>query len=219
MYFFIFADETRRIHMSDEEEEEEDAVLPKEILSQHLAHLADAISEESDDDSADESVKKPPLAQPCLHTVRPGPQDSKAAAAVDARGERSAAPASVLPAAEDALDPAVEKPGFLHVDGPEFDASQHFRPPPVSAADLMPVGEGVQRNVRPFADTSEVQRYDPEANFGHVHGAVRLRGSVCFETDDERGRRVKYGAHQMLKADPWSDCNPNFAMHKGKRKR
>jgi hypothetical protein len=28
---------------------------------------------------------------------------------------------------------------------------------------------------------------------------------------------VRYGAHQMLKADPWSDCNPNFPMHSGKR--
>jgi hypothetical protein len=45
----------------------------------------------------------------------------------------------------------------------------------------------------------------------------RLSGSVCKETDDERGRRVRYGAHQMLKADPWSDCNPNFPMHSGKR--
>ena len=39
----------------------------------------------------------------------------------------------------------------------------------------------------------------------------------------ERGRRVRYGAPAMLKADPWSDCNPNFAMRRpgpgAKRKR
>jgi hypothetical protein len=46
---------------------------------------------------------------------------------------------------------------------------------------------------------------------------------MCVETDDERGRRVVYGAHQVLQADPWSDCNPNFAMRRsasgGKRRR
>ena len=47
--------------------------------------------------------------------------------------------------------------------------------------------------------------------YGHgtQPGAVRLRGSICHETDDERGRRVRYGAHAMLAADPWSACNPN----------
>ena len=35
---------------------------------------------------------------------------------------------------------------------------------------------------------------------------------VCHETDDERGRRVRYGAHAMIAADPWSACNPNFSM-------
>ena len=51
-----------------------------------------------------------------------------------------------------------------------------------------------------------------EYNFGRKPGAVRLRGSVCYEKDDERGRRVRYGAHAMLTADPWSACNPNFSM-------
>ena len=41
---------------------------------------------------------------------------------------------------------------------------------------------------------------------------MRLHGSVCFENDDERGRRVRYGAHAMLQADPWSACNPNYSM-------
>ena len=44
---------------------------------------------------------------------------------------------------------------------------------------------------------------------------VRLRGSICRETDDERGRRVKYGAHAMLSANPWSACNPKYNMEKG----
>ena len=126
-----------------------------------------------------------------------------------------------LPSALGALDAATKaKPDFLHVEGPEFDASKNFRPPPISALDLLPITSGALGSSapRPFADASEVQRYDPEFNFGRTDGSVRLRGSVCHEKDDERGRRVRYGAAAMMKADPWSDCNPNFEM-RGKRKR
>ena len=48
-----------------------------------------------------------------------------------------------------------------------------------------------------------------------------MEGSVCHETEDEHGRRVVYGAHNALKADPWSHCNPNRPMGpgaKGKRR-
>lgn len=44
---------------------------------------------------------------------------------------------------------------------------------------------------------------------------MRVRGSVCHETDDERGRRVLYGSHNVLKADPWSECNPTRRLGPG----
>jgi hypothetical protein len=53
---------------------------------------------------------------------------------------------------------------------------------------------------------------DLRSDWGRRPGATRLSGSVCYENDDERGRRVRYGAHAMLQADPWSACNPNFSM-------
>mmetsp|Transcript_61620 Transcript_61620/g.102526 ORF Transcript_61620/g.102526 Transcript_61620/m.102526 type:complete len:248 (-) Transcript_61620:163-906(-) len=152
-------------------------------------------------------------------------------------GQRSAA----LPSAIDVLDTGSKKPSFLHIQGPDFDASTGFQPPPTTAADLGPVvGHGNQAcfaSVPPprgwqgehaFTCASEDQRYASEYNFGRLPGAIRLRGSVCYESDDERGRRVRYGAHAMLTANPWSACNPNFAMSdasvtrgkdRGKRKR
>ena len=44
----------------------------------------------------------------------------------------------------------------------------------------------------------EAQHYSHSYGHGTQPGAVRVRGSVCHETDDERGRRVRYGAHAML---------------------
>ena len=134
-----------------------------------------------------------------------------------------------MPSASDALESDLqETAGFLHVDGPEFDASKGFKPPPVSARDLAPVHgserssmnkfEGVppprgwQGDAR-FECASEQQSHASDMNhWGRVAGATRLHGSVCYENDDERGRRVKYGAHSALAADPWSACNPNFSM-------
>ena len=113
---------------------------------------------------------------------------------------------------------------------PEFDASKTFKPPPVTAADLGPA-YGSERsqmgapNVPPprgwqgehnFKRADEDQRYSREYNFGKKEGDVRLRGSVCHETDDERGRRVRYGAHAALTANPWSACNPNVSMKDNK---
>ena len=109
------------------------------------------------------------------------------------------------------------KPDFLHVAGPEFDASAHFRPPPVTHADMVGAsGESRRPPARPSLDAeAPAQRSHHEDTFGRAEGQVRLRGSVCHETDAERGRRVVYGAHNMLKADPWSNCNPNKPFYSG----
>lgn len=151
------------------------------------ARLAGESDEEPSDDQSPHAPAHPPSPDP---------------PATD--GERSA-----LPSALDVLDPSVAKPDFLHVAGPEFDSSKDFKPPPVTAAELGPVSEF---HTRKAPAMGEQQRVDPEFDWGRPEGAIRLRGSVCFETDDERGRRVRYGAHAMLKADPWSACNPNFSM-------
>ena len=136
------------------------------------------------------------------------------AAPGEAAAASAAAPAveALLPSALDMLDPTLANPDFLHVSGPEFDASKNFRPPPVSAADFGPVTD---QHLRGLPKAGEQQRAHPEFDWGLsgvANGSNRLRGSVCVETDDERGRRVKYGAHAMLKADPWSACNPHYAM-------
>ncbi|KAL1522053.1 hypothetical protein AB1Y20_021698 [Prymnesium parvum] len=135
-------------------------------------------------------------------------EPAPAAASTTLAAPTSAEEEPNLPSALDVLDPTLAKPDFLHVAGPAFDASKTFKPPPMTAAKLGPVSE---RHVKEIP-TGKVQRVDPEYNWGKKEGEIRLRGSVCFETDDERGRRVRYGAHAMLKADPWSACNPNYSM-------
>ena len=122
---------------------------------------------------------------------------------------------SLLPSADELLDPSSsEPPDFLKLpDGPDFDASKHFKPPPVSHADMMPAVHGAGSRRPPRAtldDEPPEQRYHQDHVFGRGGNAVRQHGSVCHETDEERGRRVVYGAHQALKADPWSNCNPNL---------
>ena len=136
----------------------------------------------------------------------------------------SSTAAGMLPTALDALDDC--SAAFLHVEAlePEFDASAHFRPPAVSANELLRASHASDRQPRLNADGPPPQRSstdEPTRGPANGNGIARLRGSVCTETDDERGRRVVYGAHQMLKADPWSDCNPNFPMrrHAAGRKR
>lgn len=119
---------------------------------------------------------------------------------------------SKLPSALDVLDPSLEPPTFLHVAGPEFDASKGFRPPPVTAADMGPASN-VERKPRHLGESQAFhEAYPHNSDYPCPSGSGRLHGSVCLETDDERGRRVRYGAHAMLKADPWSACNPNYSM-------
>ncbi len=182
--------------------------------------------EASDSDEDSEEVRSAPTPARAAAPEQPSLAPAAAAASNEAGSSREA---SVLPSASDALESDLqETAGFLHVDGPEFDASKGFKPPPVSARDLAPVHgserssmnkfEGVppprgwQGDAR-FERASEQQSHASDMNhWGRVAGATRLHGSVCYENDDERGRRVKYGAHSALAADPWSACNPNFSM-------
>jgi len=193
---------------ASEEDEDDDAVPRSSLLVQHLCAMGapDAHSDEEED-------KTPAL------TADPPTVSAPIASSSADDGARSAA---ILPTADDALEASSGlQEGFLRVQGPEFDASKGFKPPPLTAADLLPVVDDSCGGSRRMNTASEVaaadQRYHEETNFGVAPNAMRLSGSVCKETDDERGRRVRYGAHQMLKADPWSDCNPNFPMHSGKR--
>lgn len=171
---------------SNESDEDEQPAAPGTLL-QHL--LAE------DDDSDDDDTAAPVA--------------TETAASVPEAGESSA---GALPSASDLLLGSAAKPDFLRVEAlqPEFDASKHFKPPAVTHADLMCASDRPRGEMaRSLEDEAPGQRYHQEENFGRAQGQVRMRGSMCFETDDERGRRVVYGAHQMLKADPWSACNPN----------
>jgi len=182
---------------SGSDEEEHPPAAPGALLQTILA--ATGSDDESEDDNDD---------TPAAHNSEP-------AKAVDADAEPAPGSSSGLPSAMDMLFGSEAKPDFLRVEGPEFDASKNFKPPAVTHADLMPVA-GEHRFVRrSLDDEAPAQRYHPEENFGRGAGQTRLRGSVCHETDAERGRRVVYGAHNMLKADPWSQCNPNFAFRSG----
>jgi len=176
---------------SEEDDEPEEATSVQQLLRARL---------EADDSDAASEEDEP--AQP--------EAASASTATCDAAGSTESS--ETLPSALDVLDPALARPDFLHVAGPEFDASKKFKPPPVTAADFGPVNE---RHIRAAPAAGEEQRAHSEYDWGRggrPEGG-RLRGSVCIETDDERGRRVKYGAHAMLKADPWSACNPNYAMN------
>ena len=152
------------------------------------------------DDDSDEDDDNQPTGDP-LHAV----QAPAATTSEETDG--------TLPSALDVLDPSVQPPSFLHIDGPEFDASKGFRPPPVTAADLGPAsGESSFRVPNASVVQARHESYYHPSDRPRPNGGGRLHGSVCLETDDERGRRVKYGAHAMLKADPWSACNPNYSM-------
>ena len=215
-----------RVHLNvddadDDDDDEEEEGVPAPSVAAHLAAVG---AGSTDEDEEDEDEPSPPAGPSSAAEERKDAEDPKA--------EDSAA--EVLPSALDALDGATqEEAAFLHVDGPEFDASKGFKPPPVTARDYLPSVEGeasvsraalMARLPREFPEASETQREHADSEVGTTwrqpEEQRRLRGSVCVETDDERGRRVVYGAHQMLKADPWSDCNPNYAMGhgpKGKR--
>lgn len=124
---------------------------------------------------------------------------------------------TLLPSADELLDASnSEQPEFLKLpDGPDFDASKAFKPPPVSHADMVPAVRGAGSRRTPPAALDDVppeQRYHQDHVFSRGGDAVRQHGSVCRETDEERGRRVVYGAHQVVMADPWSNCNPNFSF-------
>ena len=209
-------------HEEEEDESEDDESLlnpqPPPALMKRLERLAAekrlAGASDSDDSEGAE------------HEESASTHDSKGAGGVvaggtdDKGGEASVAEedGDVLPSATDVLfDGGGPKPAFLRVTGPDFDASALFKPPPVGHADLMGSGSYHPHDPARRSLDSEApeQRYHPEDNHGLAQGQVRLRGSVCRETDDERGRRVVYGAHQMLKADPWSQCNPNMPFKSG----
>ena len=177
--------------MSDSEDDaEQQTTSVQQLLSARLGADPDSASDEDDEPA------EPPAAT-----------EIAATRAVVLAGE------ALLPSALDMLEPTTATPNFLHVAGPEFDASKCFKPPPVSAADFGPVTD---QHLRSTPNVGEQQRAHAEYDWGRsgvVAGSNRLHGSVCIETDDERGRRVKYGAHAMLRADPWSACNPNYAMN------
>ena len=184
-------------------------------LSGHLRRLAQASgggSDDEDEEAADATLatstqpaSEQPTREPAAHT-----------------NNTSLPP---LPSADEVLvgDGRHSHGAFLKSDAlqPEFDSSKTFRPPPPSHADLMSV-QSAEPGAHACSDEAEEdtthQRWPRESD------TRSGRGSICIETDDERGRRVKYGAHQMLAADPWSDCNPNMPMRRGgpaagKRKR
>ena len=206
---------------ADEEEEDEseddESLLkpqpPAALLQQLLAGASDSDDSEGAEDQESASTHNPRGARGVGGREAAGGADDKS-------GEASVADENVdeLPSATDVLfDGGGPKPAFLRVAGPDFDASANFKPPPVGHADLVGAGSYHPRDhaARSLDSEAPAQRHHPEDNHGRVQGQVRLRGSVCHETDDERGRRVVYGAHQMLKADPWSQCNPNMPFRSG----
>ena len=190
---------------------DEDDEAPAPIFQPPL--LAQLAADDDDDDDSDVEDGGPSTAAPAA-----AEKVAEAEAEEDAEEEEG----SVLPSALDALDDPNGQDFLVEKWTPEFDASKTFKPPPVTAADLGPAygSERLQMgapNVPPprgwqgehnFKRADEDQRYSREYNFGKKEGDVRLRGSVCHETDDERGRRVRYGAHAALAADPWANARP-----------
>jgi len=215
---------------SDEESDEEESTqLTSAPIVLPLLGLAAGPCSESDDDEADSAEPGLPAASaggaaaaaPAPH---PGSNGRDKSGAAEGGEAAAVAPApetsSQLLSVSDALGES--GPDFLRVDAPDFDASAGFKPPPAeleavnqpfgprktgarSGGSWLAAGSGSTR-------AAEDQRYASEFNFGRLPGQVRVRGSMCYENDDERGRRVRYGAHAMLAADPWSACNPNFAF-------
>ena len=217
--------ENERTNMPDTDSDDSDAGIapPPNLLAQHLSSLTAQADCSDDEDDGDGSGKAPAGVNAATAPASSSSAASACALSAAAADNAENSKPSQLPSADAALESTDgREESFLHIDGPEFDASKGFKPPPTTHADLLPVvddrlgvGGGSRRSAASSAEPAE-QRYHPEENFGVAKGQVRLRGSVCLETDDERGRRVRYGAHQMLKADPWSDCNPNRPMKRGK---
>lgn len=205
------------------------------LLPQLLAGVGAAPDDDDDSDDSDSQTAAPsaaaPSAAPTSAPSKPAGGTQGAAGQSSSRGDAGAA-ASALPSADDLLSGAGgDEEAFLHTaQGPEFDASEGFRPPPMSHGDLAPVGgrektssvlfTGIapppprgwqgEHTWKPVNEDEATSDY--RTDWGRRPGAVRLNGSVCYENDDERGRRVRYGAHAMLQADPWSACNPNYSM-------
>lgn len=190
------------------DEEEDEPAAPNGALLQQL--LGGAAGGGSDSDSDDDEVQPP--------------ETRTTAASQSTAAEAPADEGGLLPSATSLLfDGGGLKPDFLRVAGPDFDASANFKPPPVTHSDLTGTnlgGDHLPR--RTLNDDAPGQRHHQEEQFGRGEGQVRMRGSVCHETDSERGRRVLYGAHSMLQADPWSACNPNRELKShasGKKRR
>ena len=218
---------------SDDDDEPAAALLPAALLPK-IGGGAASGDDDSDGDDEEPAAAPPPTALPPKATGGAAadaasdddePRRKKAALA-EPPPPPSAEPAasSVLPSFEDAVESStVFKGAARRGEDAPFDASQHFRPPPVTHGSFMPVSadshEGKARaRATKLDEEAPEQRYHASEHFGRRDGAVRLRGSMCFETDEQRGRRVVYGAHNMMKADPWSDCNPNMPFRGSKRK-
>ena len=222
--------------MSSDESASEEEDAPAIHLPQLLAGVGAAPSDDDDSDSQEDAAPcaAAPSAAPSSAPSKPpvGSDQGAAGPSGSPPSDAAGASSSALPSADDLLSGAGgDEEAFLHTaQGPEFDASKGFRPPPMSHGDLAPVG-GKEKSTsvlftgippppprgwqgehkwKPMNEDEATSDY--RTDWGRRPGAVRLNGSVCYENDDERGRRVRYGAHAMLAADPWSACNPNFAM-------
>ena len=209
---------------SSSEDEENDSPPPNAALLHLLTGGAGAGADEDSED--EENLSKASAAAPAA-SISAAPTSTGGSKRVVTE-EATAGVYDPLPSASSVLfDSGEPKPIFLRVAGPEFDASTNFKAPPVSHSDLTGINLDPYRPLRGARAPGEeapAQQYHEEHNFpgGADSGQVRVRGSVCFETDDERGRRVRYGAHSMLRADPWSACNPNKALRSwasGKKRR
>ena len=200
------------------------AITHDDILQRLLANTG------SDDSDSDEDEASAPAAT----APAPAAASSSCNDAADAPAEEESS--SALPSALDVLfDGGTAKPDFLTsaAHEPEFDASKHFKPPPVTHAELTGVvGEHMapaHQHVRSTLPPKSLDDPAPEEpRFAlNQHEALRssgqrrVRGSMCTETEAERGRRIVYGAHAATMADPWSACNPNkqWISHASGKKR
>ena len=216
-------------------DDDDDDVQPAALAWQPPSLAQLQADDDDDDDSDDDGVEPPAKRQATEASATAAATTAAASSPLDTAGQVEAedegASSVVLPSALDALHDSEGQDFLEHKYTPEFDASKNFKPPPVTAADLGPATGsersqmGYVASVPPprgwqgehhFKRADEDQRHSSEYNFGRQPGSVRLRGSVCHETDDERGRRVRYGAHAALAADPWSACNPNYSVKDSK---
>ena len=207
--------------MADSNDSGSDDDAPPAGLANPIAHLLQAAVGGAESDSDDDDAAAP--AAPAAASSSAPPIAAPAAEADDTPG------GGLLPRPDELLQAGSAQPDFLRVEKPDFDASAGFKPP---TDELLPaVGHSLARGFasqppprgwrgdREFARADHDQRHAREQmELGEGRNPandVRLRGSICRETDDERGRRVKYGAHAMLSANPWSACNPKYNMEKG----